>query len=66
MKPWNVCNKGDMPCRHPYGKCRFMIGRKKPYTKPALKRTCGVADPDSVCKRISRTSYFRINFDSIK
>lgn len=51
----DIENKGDMPCRHPFGTCRFMIGRKKPYTKSPDKRLCGIASPDSECIRISRT-----------
>jgi len=52
-------NTGDMPCRHPYGKCRYMIGRVKPYTLPHNKRKCGIAYPDNECKPISRENIER-------
>lgn len=55
-----IQNKGDMPCRHPFGRCRFMIGRKKPYTKSPDKRLCGIASPDSECIRISKNRLERL------
>ena len=47
-------NTGDMLCRHPYGKCRYMVGRVKPFTVSIRYRKCGIAYPDNECKPISR------------